>query len=562
MAKQESKTQVLSDDEQEKYRKQSLGRLMEAKETADVLKWAAIFGWFDDGNKTLCPKAAIPTCGQIVEWLPSAPDSAGKTLVDFIHCFQVWCLLSERESGEQLTPLMVLERFSHFMDFSSLKNDIDEDSAVIIFEQLHAAWLPLYNATDEEKAAVEDARKIFFNIPFPPIHPLCSLVAAWQNRPTEIEATTIYDARRPAAIMRFPRSSFTVELFSDSSPTGSLKRFADDSLLPQSIQMILPGIQRKSVIRDPSKMLLTQVAGVPTTTRKGAVSPEVRVCVEAIMQMPPKERVIQVHVVLGDLIERLYLNGFNWTNQAPNLIESIKNIDNLTVPFVNTSGKFQRGWAPVMLNTRELSRRDDDVVFTVSLPVDATAGPMVEKYFVRMLGLISAPKWQAYFSLCDLFHRYGVKKGKGGFYLVDPTKPVERRNSKGYLLNAQYQVIYGTNGEPLIDPYDSEAVKQLDREPNQKGIDEYPIVPFEDMVKAPFPGRVYKNASEKAIYLGRAKDHFRELADKPSKAFGEKKGEKKAPHIIKINEEHSDGWQFLPGESHVAVYRGVSTGGE
>ena len=238
------------------------------------------------------------------------------------------------------------------------------------------------------------------------------------------------------------------------------------------------------------------------------------------------------------------------------------NIDNLRVPFRNLSGRIQKGWAPVTLNTRELSRRDDDVVFTVSLPEDASKGPMVEKKYVRLLGLKSAPKWQAYFSLCDLFHRHGIKKGKDGFYLVDPTKPVERRNSKGYLLNAQGQVIYGANGKPLIDPYDSEAVKQLDREPNQKGIDQYPIVPFEDMLKAAFPGRVYKSTSEKAVYLERAKQHFRELADEPSKAFGEKKGEKKAPHIIKTNEEPSDGWQFLPGESHVAVYRGVSTGGE
>ena len=128
------------------------------------------------------------------------------------------------------------------------------------------------------------------------------------------------------------------------------------------------------------------------------------------------------------------------------------------------------------------------------------------------------------------------------------------------MLNAQGQVIYGTNGEPLIDPYDSEAVKQLDREPDQQGIDKYPIVPFDDMLKACFPGRVYKSRSEKTEYLNRAKQHFRELYDLPSKSFGGK-GEKKAPYIIRII-EHENGWKFLPSESHVAVYRAVSTGGE
>ena len=560
MGTQGSKNTILSKDELEQHKMSAVAYLAEATEPEEILKWCAAHLWFDSGNKTKCPETAIPTCGQIVEWLPSAPDSAGKTLVDFIHCFQVWCLLIEREPGEQLTPLMVLERFSHFMDFASLKNDIDEDSAVKIFEQLHAAWLPLYNATEEEKAAVEDARKIFFNIPFPPIHPLCSLVDAWQNRFIEIEATTIYDEKRPAAILRFPRGNFTVEMFSDSSPGGSLKRFADDSLLPQSAQMILPGIQRKSVIRNPSEMLLAHVAGVPTTTRQGMVSREVRVCIEALTQTPPKERMVQVHVRLGDLIDRIYPNGFNWTNQAPKLIAAIKNIDNLRVPFKNSSGRIQRGWAPVTLNTRELSRRDDDVVFTVSLPEDATVGPMVEKKYVRLLGLKSAPKWQAYFSLCDLFHRYGIKKGKDGFFIVDPTKPVERRDKKGYLLNAQGKVIRGTDGEPLVDLYSPEAVEQLDREDNQQGIDQYPIVPFDDMLKAAFPGHVYKGTSDRTEYTNRAKKHFRELYDLPSMVFREK-GEEKAPYIIRII-EHENGWKFLPGESHVKVYRGISSGGE
>ena len=124
-------------------------------------------------------------------------------------------------------------------------------------------------------------------------------------------------------------------------------------------------------------------------------------------------------------------------------------------------------------------------------------GRWLRKNLCVLLGLISAPKWQAYFALCDLFHRYGVKKGKDGFYIEDPTKPVERRNADGYLLNTQGEMIYGTNGNPLTDLYSQEAVDQLDREDSQQGIDEYPIVPFEDMLKAAFPGRVYKSTSEK-----------------------------------------------------------------
>ena len=81
-------------------------------------------------------------------------------------------------------------------------------------------------------------------------NPLGASVEAYVLRLPEIEATTIYDARKPAAVLRYPRGNFTVEMFSDSSPEGSLKRFADNSLLPQSAQ-IVPDIHRKRVKRDP-----------------------------------------------------------------------------------------------------------------------------------------------------------------------------------------------------------------------------------------------------------------------------------------------------------------------
>ena len=101
---------------------------------------------------------------------------------------------------------------------------------------------------------------------------------------------------------------------------------------------------------------------------------------------------------------------------------------------------------------------------------------MVEKQFVRLLGLISAPKWHAYLALCDLFHRRGIKKDKDGkFFIADPTKPVERRNEEGHLINVQGEVIRGTDDEPLIKLCSSEAVRQLDREPNQWVIDQYPL---------------------------------------------------------------------------------------
>lgn len=374
-------------------------------------------------------------------------------------------------------------------------------------------------------------------------HLLAPIIIAWQNRPPEVDSTRKYDEKRPAAIMRYPRGNIA-ELFSESEPTGELKRFADDSVIPKSVQ-VLPSIQRQSVIRDPNKVLLAHVGGVPTQSRRGAVSPELRIFVEAIMQVPPKDRIVTVKITVDQLIKRLYHNGFNWTNQSPKLLAAIHNIDRLTVPFVNSSGKMQHGWAPVKLNTMDFRRRNDDVVFTVTLPEDVKGGPMVEKKFVRMLGLRSAPKWHAYLAMCDLFHRYGVYKGKDGkFYIADPTKPVDRRNDDGHLVNTEGEVIYGPSGKPLSNPYSTAALEQLDREPNQQAIEKYPIVPFDDMIMACFPGTAIDMVKNKRDYTKKAKAHFEKLA-----------GEFEA---IYIHEKDEDGWRILPTESHIETYRGVS----
>ena len=391
-------------------------------------------------------------------------------------------------------------------------------------------------------------------------HPLSDIVTAWQNRPPEIESTRERDHKLPVWIARFPRGNFDVDLFSDGD-VGELREFANNQVLPK-LQMVLPGFERKSVIRDPNKLVLANVDGVAKKTRAGAVSPELRIFVEAIMAVPANERMARVKIKLDVLIARLYPAGFNWTNQSPRLLTAIRNMDRLTVPFINSSGNIQHGYAPVKLNTMNFQRRNDDVIFSVTLPDSVSGGPMVEKHFVRLLGK-SAPKWHAYLTLCDLFYRYGIYKNKDGeFNIYDPTKPKVNRNADGYLLNAQGKVLRSDSGRPLKNPYSTAALSQLEREDDPKAAEKYPIVSFDDMLKACFPGRVYKNASERGEYLKRAKQHLEELADVPSKAFNDKK----LKPLVSLNAikiiGHADGWQFLPRKSHIRVYRGVANSGE
>ena len=526
---------------------QACQELLDAIDTEQILDSLGR-GMYVKNRQTEPPKSALPSVENLCDFLRGDDtaqrkvESEGEKLLHFFLIESQTSSYPEKNKKPMRTDSNSIELQVHFrfepghayvvMFLGCMKHP---DAYGDAFELAHRAWF--------------EARKCGYK----GNHPLAPIVTAWQNRPPEIHSTSIYDARRPAGIMRYPRGNFDIELFSDGD-MGKLRRFADGAALPD-LQMVLPGFEKKSIIRNPNKVMLAHVDGVPKTTRKGAVSPELRIFVEAIMAVPANERIARVRIKLDELISRLYPGPtpYNWTNQSVRLLNAIRNIDNMTVPFVNSSGRIQKGWAPVKLNTMDFYRRDDDVIFSVTLPDSVSGGPMVEKHFVRLLGLKSDPKWQAYLTLCDLFHRYGIHKNKdGNFNIYDPTKPVERRNDEGHLINAKGEVIYGTDGEPLKNPYDPAAVEQLDREPNPQAIEKYPIVSDDDMLKACFPGREYKNASEQTKYLKRAKKHFRELADQPSKAFGNE-----PLNVIRII-EHADGWQFLPGESHIDVYRGVS----
>ena len=63
---------ILSNDDLEGYKAVAQEALMGATES-DFLKWAAVFGWFDSGEKTVCPKAAIPTVAGLMNFLDN-PD--------------------------------------------------------------------------------------------------------------------------------------------------------------------------------------------------------------------------------------------------------------------------------------------------------------------------------------------------------------------------------------------------------------------------------------------------------------------------------------------------------
>lgn len=126
-------------------------------------------------------------------------------------------------------------------------------------------------------------------------------------------------------------------------------------------------------------------------------------------------------------------------------------------------------------------------------------------------------------------------KGK----LVDPTRPVERRDDQNRLVDTTGKPLVNRNGKPIKSPYHPEAVPQLDREPNTEAIRRYPLLTDEDLILACFPnGYPVKNRRE---YLRRAKGHWQRLED---------------DGIVVIHKEQN-GWRILPSPEHLNAHRAL-----
>ena len=138
-------------------------------------------------------------------------------------------------------------------------------------------------------------------------------------------------------------------------------------------------------------------------------------------------------------------------------------------------------------------------------------------------------------NLNKIIAQYGTVKGK----LIDTTRPVERRDGQNRLVDASGKPLVNRNGRDIKSPYQPEAVRQLDREPNPEAVKRYPVLSSEDLILACFPNG-YPTDSRRE-YLRRAQSHWGQL-----EADG---------HIVIQKERH--GWRILPEAEHLNAHRAL-----
>ena len=371
-------------------------------------------------------------------------------------------------------------------------------------------------------------------------HPLAPIVREWIQTQTAKRITPEYDKKHPIAVLKQPLGSIRDVSFVELGETAHLREFAtpNSSQQVESTQLQLFDIAEKaSILPAVMPLQIAHPMGLKPKTKAGAVSHEIRIFFEALMALEPNQQQVKMVFRLGDLIRYLYPDGkFNRTNQLRYIINALEVLHfYASVPWRDDQGDLRR-WRPVYVKSPlEInSKNETPVLMHVEMPPDAKQGMAVDKQILRGLGKTSAPQFNAYLTAAYLWDKYGTHQGK----IIDPTRPVERRNSENALVDATGKPIVNPRGKVLTNLYDTHAVKQSEREPNPDAIRRYPVLSDEDLIYACFPNT---NDTQRKRLLKRAQTHWTEL---------EKTG------IVRI-QRLTHGWRILPGASHVEKYRGV-----
>ena len=374
--------------------------------------------------------------------------------------------------------------------------------------------------------------------------PLAPIIRQWLTETTAKPITEEYDHKHPVAVLKHPLGNIREIVPSTSSwneEFGELKGVSTPA--PNTEQIEIPGIESPdSVLPDMLPLQAVHMADGMHTARRGAVAMPIRLFFEAVMGLDPKETRADILIRLGDLLQFLNPDGkYNRTNHLPYVLKGLHCLYFLRILYRENPDKpsTEVDWIPVLPRTvpNLQSGNDAPVILEVKLPPDTRSGRMVEKDILRRLSKHSAAKTGAYLTACALFDIYGTVRGQ----LIDPTKPVDRRDTDGNLRTKAGNIIFDSRGKPITTPYHHTAIGQLDRIPNDART-KYPILSFDDLVRACFPNGF--DSSKRATYRKRAEKAWDELHTEG----------------IVVIEKQKNGWRIMPSESHMGRYRALKQG--
>ena len=433
---------------------------------------------------------------------------------------QIWAManiLHKGTTAEHLRQDFYKVDPAHFEPMANFMKRTAGEPAPERLQWIHKAW----EKADDDNPELE--------IP----HPLSTIIRACLLEGNAERITRADDRKRPFSILKHPLGSVRELAFTERDMGQVFKAPERIDQIQMELNLghtptVLPAIMPLQVVR---------TTNLKPQTRSGAVSHELRIFFEAMMALEPNQQRADLMFKLGALIDFLYPNGkFHWTNQMPHIEHAFCVLNNnATIPWIDDQGDL-REWTPVVTRSLLPSKptRDTPIFFDVQMPPDAKQGYLVIKDIHRLKGMKSSSEWNAYHVACFLWDKHATIKGN----LIDPTRPIDRRNEKGEIVDKDGKPILTARGKPITNLYHDKVLAQGDREENPAA-DRYPVLSSEDLILACFPNGYTPSARRE--YLKRAKAHWRKL---------------EADGDITIKVERS-GWRILPTAKHLNAYRAL-----
>ena len=144
---------------------------------------------------------------------------------------------------------------------------------------------------------------------------------------------------------------------------------------------------------------------------------------------------VKLEPTLRNFVDWLYPNGWNRTNQLPLLRKALHDVHNKRISYE------RRDWnvVQVLAMPNQSTALDDVLPLIIRYPDGVKGnGPMINVPRLRQYGLVSATKWRAWIRLHYLWDAANQRNGGNK---IHSTIPQVKKNDKGYLLDAQGDLI-------------------------------------------------------------------------------------------------------------------------
>ena len=198
----------------------------------------------------------------------------------------------------------------------------------------------------------------------------------------------------------------------------------------------------------------TAMQGGAGTKARGRGAPlALRLWVEALLSVPPKERAgpTRLRVKLRDLVAALWPGGWGGpARDGQKLREALWRVHNAMLPW--TGGL----WVAVrVVNYPSMRDRNSALVLDVELPPGSGVGPMVHRPTLRQFGVEDGYAYRLWLGLAYLWNHYLTHGGKR----LPATVPVVERAHNGGLLGSDGKPLQDKVGQPVTHWSDKRAVR-------------------------------------------------------------------------------------------------------